>query len=208
MLRELVQAGYSKVADAWNKVYTSSWNVNVTIENTLGGGLTRKIRENPKKSEGAADTVSITGYWFAVGTLIETAVVHLTPEQWISSRGISILVNGLTSGLYGQYEDWVYKITNTTDKSPIARRYFASLAAFNTTQPFLYMVVLAAATFINDGKIDLNQLRAGAVSAAVISPFATFPMNWCKNRMRDYFGLPRTGKVTETASPKYQVNAT
>ena len=203
-LTTAVSQGYAGLSEACKRVYHSPWNVNLTLENTLGERPAQWVKDNPKKAQGISDTATLIAYGFTIGTMFDTSVAHLTPEGWLGARAISLGANGIVSAPYGIWTNFIYRKFSTTKESSQLRKIATDLFAFITGQSVPVFGIYAGATFIESGEINWSKIGAAMLGFVLYSPLAGPTMNWTMRKGREYCGLPTAGHVTGTLSPKCQ----
>ncbi|HLC33185.1 MAG TPA: L-alanine exporter AlaE [Candidatus Nanoarchaeia archaeon] len=200
-LNAAVSRGYDCISEACKRVYYSAWNVNLTIENTLGPlgkPAAQFVKDHPIVAQSVSDTASITLAGFMIGTIFETGITHLTPEAWFSSRIVSFATGFVTNAPYARWEDFLQK------KIPKygVNKTVASLVAYNIFWGAAYAGILAGAMSFGDGVIDTGKIIKGVLGLFAFSPLCSPTLTYAKNAGREYCGIPT--KVTETPSQEYQ----
>ncbi|MBI1970162.1 L-alanine exporter AlaE [Candidatus Woesearchaeota archaeon] len=201
MLESLVdgaRAAYHTVqhnaAQAWNNVYSSSWNKTLTLENTAGERAAWWIREHSLATQGKVDNYSNTVYSFVVGSALDIIKTGLGPLEWLASRAANFLIGAATTKHYGIYRDFLYRITKTTDESFLLRKKALDMVVFITTQTPLYGLITFATT-----RGDLARVYEGIGGSVLLTPVFALTMNWALDKGREFFGLPTSAEKSHQA---------
>ncbi len=126
------------------------------------------------------DTLAMVTFSWVVGMIVEIFISGLTLGQSLQSRVTGTLANVLTGGIYGKFHDWLFKITNTTNKNQI-REFIVGTIAFVLFQVPLYVLIL-----LSTGA-TVSQITIATATITVTSIFSGGPYEWFLTKIRHFF---------------------
>lgn len=95
------------------------------------------------KKQSLADILAMVSFSILVGLFVELGVLHMTLNQSLRSRVMSIPLNILTARPYGIYRDWIIRTLEAA--LPNSHSKFAGdILAFCSFQVPLYILILVS----------------------------------------------------------------
>ena len=151
--------------------------------------LEERVEDTPSNLKiYAVDTASNVTFSLAVGTLMD-CLAGLTFTQVIASRSMMTGLNLGIGGPYGWYREKVFDLTRTKEDSSKFRKYISDLIAGETFMIPLYTSVIALATYVSEGEVNMEKVEAGARNIMIGLPFISPAFNYYIDRFRRWFGI-------------------
>lgn len=156
---------------------------------------------NELVKQAAVDTFANVSYGIVVGAAINYYKSGLQGWGIVTSRTSATVVNALTGGLYGGWVNFLYRITNTKEKSNELKnklkKGIVDIIALNTFQVPIYAASVALADLVHKGHVEWDGVKHGSEFLAKISPLIGPTLNLYMIGLRRSFGLKSTAEKAQ-----------
>ncbi|MCC7570268.1 L-alanine exporter AlaE [Candidatus Micrarchaeota archaeon] len=152
---------------------------------------TQEFYQTEKKEKSKAflaDTISTTLFSSVAGAVLDV-VSGSTLFGLLIARLSAVATNLTTGGIYGWWEEKVYKKLNIQKNSSKLKKGFADLIAFNSFQVPVYGAIKTFSNIVSKGELCLNESLKGMILLGVLSPLIGPALGLAMKEFRKLFKI-------------------
>ncbi len=179
----------------------------MSLEEKLRHTPITPLREDERKTK-LADIATSISFSLTIGTALDFYSGLRTLGEVALSRALNGTFAVATSTLYGDWKDYLYRKTKTTEYHSLLRRKTVDWLAFATFGAPTYLPFVGGVKFISlylsRGKIDgvtvqqtLDVIWNATKTIYAVSPFTGILYGWYNDVVRKLFGAKTSGEKSE-----------
>lgn len=157
--------------------------VKKTLEGILGEERFEKLKES-RAYNWIVEAFTLNTFSYLVAAPNELLIAGMDFPEHLKIRGYGLITNTLLGRPYGMWRSWLFKKTNTTDKSYFLRRWAVDTVAFAIGQLPIYWTNMTLAG------AELKEMIIASIPVTLIAGPLGIPYGWYLDKVRKSCGLP------------------